>query len=236
MDLSIVIPVYNERQKIAGDVAAAAVFLKKRRIKGEIIVADDGSADGTAGEAHRAGTAVGAPLSVVRLERHRGKGAAVRAGILKSQGKITLFIDSGLCIPYEDLAVAIGWIRGGACEIAHASRRLAGSVVVRPPKRTRRLTSWLFRRFAFRAFALPAELTDTQVGCKIYDGKIARKLYGECRSEGFAFDLEIILMAVRAGCRIREFPVHWTSDPDTRLSLLRTPKTLIIDLMKLKRG
>jgi glycosyltransferase involved in cell wall biosynthesis len=234
MDLSIVIPVYNERLKIAGDVVAAAIFLRKRRIKGEVIVVDDGSADGTAEEARRAGVSERAPLSVVRLERHRGKGAAVRAGILKARGKIALFIDSGLCIPYGDLAAGIEWIRGGECEIAHASRRLAESVIIRPPKRTRRLSSWLFRQFVFRAFNLPVELTDTQVGCKIYDGRIARELYGACRSEGFAFDVEIILRAVRDRCRIREFPVHWTSDPDTRLSLLRTAGKMVMELSALK--
>jgi dolichyl-phosphate beta-glucosyltransferase len=221
VDLSIVIPVWNERAKISRDVAAAADFFRRRRTSGELIVSDDGSTDGTADEAERAGRISRVPVRMIRLP-HRGKGSAVRSGVLASVGRVVGFMDSGLCIPFEDAGTGIEWILTGKCEIAHGSRRLAESVIVRPGKRIRRLTSGCFRAVAGRLFDLPPGLTDTQAGCKFYKAEAARALYAACRSDGFAFDLEILALARRAGFRVKEFPVHWTSDPDSRLSLIRS--------------
>jgi dolichyl-phosphate beta-glucosyltransferase len=236
MDISIVIPVYNERGKIAGDVAAAADFLRRRSLDGEILVVDDGSRDGTAEEAGRAGSGSGCGAAVrVLATPHRGKGHAVRTGIAAARGGVIGFIDSGLCVPYDDLMAGIDWIRSGECDIAHGSRKLRTSDIRRPQNWRRRFASWGFRRTAVRAFHLPRHLTDTQVGCKLYRREAAHELYARCRSDGFAFDLEVILLAVRAGYRIREFPVCWTSDPDSRLSFSRTPARLLLDLIILKK-
>ena len=81
----------------------------------------------------------------------------------------------------------------------------------------------------------PRELTDTQCGFKIYKGDIARELYSQCVTDGFLFDIEIILRAQRKGYRIGEFPVEWACDPDSRLSVTRTPWPLLVELYKLKR-
>jgi glycosyltransferase involved in cell wall biosynthesis len=233
MDLSIVIPVFNEQRKIERDLAAASGFLARRRLSGEIIVSDDGSADGTADAAEEFGRAEGGPVVVLR-NPHRGKGAAVRAGMTASTGAIALFLDSGLCVPYEDLDAGLAMIRSGECDIAHGSRRHAASRILRPQARSRRAASRAFRWAAAAFLGIPRNLTDTQVGCKIYRGAVARELYGACRTEGFAFDLEIILRAKAAGHAIGEFPIRWTSDPDSRLSFSRTPWGLIRDMWRLK--
>jgi dolichyl-phosphate beta-glucosyltransferase len=138
-------------------------------------------------------------------------------------------------VPYDDLAPAVQWILGGECDIAHGSRRLAASDIRRPQNRRRRFASWAFRKMLAGTFDLPRHLTDTQIGCKLYRREIAHELYARCRLDGFGFDVEVILLAVRAGYRIREFPVHWTSDPDSRLSLAGTPLKLMLDLMTLKK-
>ncbi|MBN2202510.1 glycosyltransferase [bacterium] len=238
MDLSIIIPVWNERGKIARDAAAAAAFFRNRGIKGELIVSDDGSTDGTADAAERAGWSAGVQVKILRLP-HRGKGHAVRRGMLASSGRVAGFLDSGLCIPYEDVWAGIRLILSGQCEIAHGSRRHANSVILRPGKWTRRIASDCFRRAASGLFRIPDGLTDTQAGCKFYSGDIARALYAACRSDGFLFDLEVIVLARKTGHRILEFPVHWTSDPDSRLSIVRSLPNLVsesIALMRKTRG
>jgi glycosyltransferase involved in cell wall biosynthesis len=234
MDLSIVIPVYNEREKIETDVTAAAEFFRRRGLDGEILVVDDGSWDGTAREAERAGASSGVTIRVMRTP-HRGKGHAVRTGIAAAWGRVVGFVDSGLCVPYDDLLPGIGWIRSGECDIAHGSRKLESSTIHRPQGWRRRAASWIFRRMVLHAFDLPRHLTDTQVGCKLYRREVGHELYAECLSDGFVFDVEVIVFASRAGYRIREFPIHWTSDPDSRLSLTRVPRGLLRELNALKR-
>jgi dolichyl-phosphate beta-glucosyltransferase len=99
----------------------------------------------------------------------------------------------------------------------------------------RRLISYSFRSVVRTISGVPRHLTDTQCGFKIYKGDVARLLYNECVTDGFMFDIEIVLRAVRKGYRIEEFPVEWTCDPDSRLSVTRTPWPVLAELYALKR-
>jgi glycosyltransferase involved in cell wall biosynthesis len=234
-DLSIVIPAYNEAHKIARDVEAASRFLIERGLSGEVIVSDDGSHDDTAGTA-RACTVPGpVALQVIDQERNRGKGAAVRAGVLASSGQYVMFADSGVCIPYDEAMRGLELLRSGQCEIAHASRKRADSVIVNPQPLHRRIFSRAFRLAVDVYLGLPYRLTDTQCGFKMYRGDVGRSLYGACKTEGFLFDLEIIIRAGKAGARIAEFPVTWSCDPDSRLRAGRTTVRTIQELKDIKR-
>ncbi len=236
VDLSIIIPVYNEHGKIAGDIRAAADFCARHGLKGEIIVADDGSDDGTLEAAEKARPAAGAAeLLPLRLTPHRGKGHAVREGMVRSRGRRILFIDSGLCIPYDEISRGLALIQSGACTIAHASRRLPTSRILKPQSPSRRISAWLFRRLFTRLLGLPQELTDTQAGLKIYAGESGRALYRSCSTDGFLFDAEIILRAMHGGEKICEFPVSWSADPDSRLQLRRMPLALLREACALKK-
>jgi len=226
-DLSIIIPVFNESRKVAEDIREAGAFLENHGISGEIIIADDGSSDGTADVAESCERKPSVRLIVLRCGEHRGKGYAVRSGMTSSTGEIILFIDSGLCIPYDQVLRGLDMIRSGACDIAHASRKLKESRILRGQRLSRRIASSLFHRLALWFFHVPSSLTDTQAGLKIYRGDVGRMLYRECRLDGFLFDLDIILRAVRSGFSILEFPVDWTVDPDSRLSLIRSSAGLI---------
>jgi dolichyl-phosphate beta-glucosyltransferase len=122
-ELSIVIPAYNEAHKIARDIAAVGAFLSEQGLVGEIIVSDDGSSDDTAGVARACNVPESVTLKVLSQEKNRGKGAAVRAGIVASSGLFVMFADSGVCIPYEQAMRGLELLRGNKCEIAHASRK-----------------------------------------------------------------------------------------------------------------
>lgn len=219
--LSIVIPAYNEAGKIAVDVAAAVDFLVAQERPGEVIVVDDGGSDGTAAIAEQAGRGLARPVRAVRHERNQGKGAAVRTGILDSTGDLVLFADAGLCIPFADAGRGLTMIAAHQCDIAHGSRRLAPNSIHQGAPALRRLLSAAFRRVA--PFLEPAArgLSDTQCGFKLYRGAVARRLYAEVRCRGWLFDLDIIALAMRLGARIREFPVTWRCDRDSRVHPLR---------------
>ena len=121
MDISIVIPVFEESKKISDDVEAAVLFLKKNDFSAEIIVVDDGSKDKTAETAKAAGRDLPAAiaLKVERYIPHRGKGYAVRTGIKQSCGEYVMFVDSGNCVPFEDGLSGLKLINSGKCDIAH---------------------------------------------------------------------------------------------------------------------
>lgn len=236
MELSIIIPAFNERQKIARDVEAAARFLERENFRGEIIVVDDGSADDTAAVAQQIALPGAVTLLVIRNAAHRGKGFAVRTGILRARGDYVMFADSGLTVPYDNALRGLRLLQKGSCELAHASRRLTESVIRRPQPWPRRFFSLIFRWFVILFLKIPARLTDTQCGFKIYRGDVARELCAQCRTEGFMFDVEIILRALRRGYRIEEFPVEWSCDPDSRLSVARSPWRILRELLALKRS
>ncbi len=217
MDISVVIPAFNEENKIGHDVEAAAAFIEKEHLSGEVIVVDDGSADRTAEEARNAAVPSGIERNIIRLEKNRGKGFAVKTGILASQGDVVLFADSGACIPFANALPQIERIRSGELDIAMASRRLKGTVIHRNRSLMRRVLSALFRLAARVVTGVPGRFSDTQCGFKVYRGERARELFAECMTAGFLFELEVLLRALKKRCRIEEFPVEWTCDLDTRL-------------------
>ena len=233
MDFSIIIPVFNEGRKIATDVQAASEFLSTHVDAGEILVVDDGSSDDTAQQA-KLPVPSNVSLRVIRYEKNRGKGHAVRTGMLASIGTFVMFADSGLCIPYENALRGLKQLKSGQCDLAHGSRKRADSVIVRPHLKSRRLASWLYLWFLRIYMRIPRHLTDAQCGFKMYKGEVARQIYGECISDGFTFDIETILRAQQYGYRICEFPVEWTADPDSRLKLSKMPFYIFKSLRRIK--
>jgi len=233
--LTIVIPTFEEERKIARDVQEAAAFLISNGFDGEIIVADDGSSDGTVRAAREAPLPPGVHRSVIPASEHRGKGAAVRSGVLASHGEYVLFADSGMTVPFDNALRGLRLIQDGTCDMAHGSRELSGSVIVRDKDPDRRVLSSLFHRLAILWLHIPPTLTDTQCGFKLYRGDLARRLYGACETEGFMFDIEIILRALNEGLTIREFPLEWSCDRDSRLGVRRNAAEILKDFLKLRR-
>lgn len=235
MDLSIVIPALDEGRKIRRDVEAAAEFLARHHLRGEILIVDDGSTDDTARAAADAAVPPEIQRRVIHYTPHRGKGYAVRTGMKASCGQCVMFADAGLCTPFDNALRGMELIQRGECEIAHGSRRLPESVVTRRQPLRRRFLARLFRLGARLFLGVPGHLTDTQCGFKIYRGDVSRALYGECVSDGFLFDIEVLLRALKKGYRVREFPIHWQCDPDSRLHPVRNAWKTAAELAAIRR-
>ena len=222
--LTLVLPAYNEARRIEESLGRCAEFFRDRDLTAEIILADDGSTDATADIFHRAKLThghLGLAFKVLRLP-HRGKGAAVRAGMEAASGDPIVFLDADLTIPVEIIDVFIGALDTGA-DIAIASRYVAGSVVDRPW--WRRVMGDVFR--AVVHLLVPTNIRDTQCGGKMYTAEAAKDLFAKQRLNGFAFDAEVLFLARRAGYTVREIPFALRQHGETRIDFLAdTPKML----------
>lgn len=236
MTLTIVMPAFDEAAKIAQDVESAGRFLTSHNLAGEVIVIDDGSSDATSERAREAVVPPEVDCLVFRNELHRGKGFAVKTGVLASRGEYILFADCGLTVPFENALPGLRLLQEGICELAHGSRKLPESVIRKPQDWDRKILSALFHALVTRWMSIPPELTDTQCGFKMYRGGIARELYRECTTDGFMFDIEIILRALRHGYRIAEFPVEWTCDRDSRISFGKNFRNIIKELSQIRKN
>jgi len=147
-----------------------------------------------------------------------------------------MFADSGCCVPYGDVLRGLDMLKSTECEIVHGSRKLRESRIQKPRGWYRRICSRIFHWFVIYVMKIPRELTDTQCGFKIYRGDIGRKLYSRCISDGFMFDVEAILRARKEGYGIKEFPIEWTCDRDSRLSPAGSLCGVLRELMAIKRA
>jgi dolichyl-phosphate beta-glucosyltransferase len=238
MDISIIIPAYNESKKIGLDIEAAFMFLTNNNLSGELIVVDDGSIDGTSITAKEA--AAGLPenieVKILSYNEHKGKGYAVRTGIINSKGSYVMYADSGRCVPFDYILKGLDLLKGGDCVIAHGSRKLSSSRILKKQSAYRRFLSMVFHRLVICCFGIPSELTDTQCGFKIYSGNIARQLYEKCVTNGFMFDIEIILRALKKGYTIKEFAIEWSCDRDSRLLPGKNLLNIFSELRAIKKA
>jgi dolichyl-phosphate beta-glucosyltransferase len=213
-DLSIVIPVFNEEKKIDADLEAALAYFERQPYTFELIVVDDGSVDHTPEKITAWQQRLAPRLRAICYQPNRGKGYAVRTGMLAARGRSRMFTDAGLCVPFSETERGLAALRDG-CDVAIGSRKLAASRIVRAQPAYRQLGSRLFGVIARRLMGLGG-ITDTQCGFKLFTGPAAERLFRRGRIDGFMFDAETLINARRLGMRIAEFPVQWRADPDSR--------------------
>lgn len=228
--LSIIVPAYNEEARLAPTLTAMLDYLRARGHPFEIIVVDDGSTDGTS-ELVR-GFADDMPeVRLLRLAENRGKGYAVRSGVVNACGARVLFADADGSTPIEEVERLEAALEAGAA-VAIGSRAVRGAGV--------KVKAQLHRRLIGRAFhGLVETLTvhgikDTQCGFKLFRADVAQDLFSRMRMCGFSFDVEVLLMAQRNGHRIAEVPVNWEHRDGSRVSLILDPLRMARDLFAIR--
>ncbi|GAB3870147.1 glycosyltransferase family 2 protein [Hymenobacter segetis] len=220
MELSLIIPAFNEAQRIEPTLRRFHRFLAARPARFEIIVVDDGSTDGTVALVSAlAGELPG--LRVLCSPANRGKGHAVRLGMLAATGQVRLFSDADGSTPITELDPLLRALAAGA-DIAIGSRYLAGSRVTRPQPWFRRVWSRLVNRVVQRVL-LPGVM-DTHCGFKAFTAAAAAHTFAACTVDGWSFDLEVLARARAHGFRIREVPVRWENDERSKARIGQLPR------------
>lgn len=226
VSLSVVIPAFNEEKRLPGTLARVLPFLRSRGETFEIVVVDDGSKDRTA-EVARAN---GPEVRVLQNPGNRGKGYSVRNGMLNATGAWRLMCDADLSTPIEDLDTLKAAL-GSDAQIAIASRAVADANVEKHQSIARE-SSGRFFNLLVRVLHLPG-IKDTQCGFKLFSAAAAEAAFRNAKLDGFAFDVEALVLAKRAGFGIREVGVTWRNDEQTRVSLGRG-LAAFVDLFRLK--
>ena len=206
--VSVVIPAFNEAARLGASVTAVLSYLNERREQTELIVIDDGSTDGTAKVAEEAMADPGrVDARVIGYEENRGKGYAVRLGLLESKANIALFSDADLSSPITEAPKLIDPILRGECDLTFGSRALDRKLIgVHQPWR-REQGGRVFNLIVRLATALP--FWDTQCGFKAFRMSVCRPLIESARIDRFGFDVELLYLGYLAHLRLCEIPVRW---------------------------
>jgi glycosyltransferase involved in cell wall biosynthesis len=222
-DLSIIIPAYNEAERISPTLHRFHQFLSTSNLSYEIIVIDDGSADNTAQLVTELSKKLPC-LYLKSLPQNRGKGAAVRAGMLSAVGKLRLFSDADCSTPPEEMVKLLDALKEGVLDIAIGSRYLEASEVIKPQPRLRIMWSRLTNKVVQRML-LPG-IGDPHCGFKVFTASAAQQVFSRCRVDGWSFDLESLAIASRLGFNIREVPVKWVNDERSKGKIRHLPKEI----------
>jgi glycosyltransferase involved in cell wall biosynthesis len=206
--LSIVVPAYNEAARLGRSLQEIMRYLNDTREPSEVIVVDDGSTDETAEIARRELQDSGAVSTrVIRYEENRGKGYAVRLGLLEAQANIAVFSDADLSTPITETPKLVDPIRSGEVDLTFGSRALDRRLIgVHQPWR-REQGGRVFNLIVRMATGLP--FWDTQCGFKAFRMSVCRPLIAAAQIDRFGFDVELIYLAQLARLRLQEIPVRW---------------------------
>lgn len=231
---TVVIPCYNEAARIGGTLRSTLDYLAANTPESELIVVNDGSTDATAAIARE--KLDGATIQARLLENfpNRGKGAAVRSGLLAAQKPIGLFFDADLSTPLTETPKLIEPIAHGEVDIAFGSRALDRSLIgVHQPWR-REQGGRVFNLLVRAATGLP--FWDTQCGFKAFQLDVCRPILEVAHVNGFAFDVELLFLAHSAGLRIREIPVRWNHAEGSKVSFFRDSLRMLREVIAMRQG
>jgi dolichyl-phosphate beta-glucosyltransferase len=229
--ISIVIPAYNEEKRIRGSLSETCAYLNNSGIYYEIIVVDDGSSDGTSRIVESMVTD-SPKVTLVRYEKNKGKGHALRTGVLVTKGDFVLVMDADLSTPMEELQKLMPYLFDGGFDIAIGSRALALSDIIKKQPWWRQGMGKMFNQIV--KMLVIGDFEDTQCGFKLFTGDVARELFGEAKIDRFAYDVEILARAKRKGFRMKEVPIRWINSPESRVDPLKDSLRMLVDLVRIR--
>jgi dolichyl-phosphate beta-glucosyltransferase len=229
--LIIIIPAYNESVRIIDSLTAIGLYIEKQNYQCKVLVVDDGSKDSTLSICRK--FAQKHPwMQIISYTRNKGKGHAVRVGILHSSADFFLICDADLATPIDELDGFWQYIDEGA-DIVIASRPIKGShLVKRQP---------LYREMAGRAFnhvirmMAVHDIADTQCGFKLFRGSVAKKIFSKCEIDGWSFDIEVLYIAQKLGFCIKEAAVHWYHRSGSKIQFLRDGIRMLRDVNRIRK-
>lgn len=239
MYLSIIIPAFNERDRIGPTLETVFEYLNAERYEAEVLVVDDGSRDDSVSVVRAKLAALRSQYPYIVGELHElgvnsGKGAAVRRGMLEARGKIRIFTDADLSTPIQEVAKMIRAIGEEGYDVAVGSRAAEGRTLVKKRQ------PW-YRELMGRVFNVFVQLfvfrgiKDTQCGFKGFRGDVAEKLFGMQKVMRFSFDVEILYLARKHGYKIKEVAVEWYNDERTTVGAVSDSTKMFLELLRIKK-
>lgn len=234
-DVSIVVPAYEEEDRLGDSIVKILAHVRDNGINAELIVVDDGSRDGTAEIAKKAASGFdGETTKVIRYEKNRGKGFAVKTGLLAAAADIALFSDADLSTPIEEMHKLIDPIAAGECDVAFGSRALDRSLIGthQPWRREQggKVMNLVIRTMSGLPFA------DTQCGFKAFRMEKFRPLLDVMTVDRFGFDVEFLYVAKFHDLRLKEIPVRWNNVEGSKVSVFRDTRRMFSELIQIRRN
>lgn len=230
--VSIIIPAFNEEQRLPGTLEQVLSYLSEQTYPSEILIVENASQDNTFQVAHQFADKHNTDQLPVRVlqESRRGKGAAVKKGVFNAEGEYRFMCDADLSMPVSEInrffPPAIEQL-----DISIASREAAGAIRYNEPT-YRHLVGRVFNTL-IRILALPG-LNDTQCGFKCFRASIAEELFKDMTITGWSFDVEILYLAQQRGYEIVEIPIPWYYNPDSHISVVKDSLQMALDIFKIR--
>jgi dolichyl-phosphate beta-glucosyltransferase len=226
IDLSIIIPAYNEESRLPETLGKIAAYIHASNRDTEVLVVDDGSTDGTLAAAESMRNRLPA-MRIVSNGVNRGKGFSVRHGMLEASGRIALFTDADLSAPIEEADKLLAAVDKNY-DVAIGSRAMNRTLISARQSRFREFAGIVFNTVVRLCLRLP--FVDTQCGFKAFKREPCKIIFEQQRIERFGFDPELLYLARHHGLHSTEIPVRWAHSPGTKVSMLRDSLQMFADV------
>ena len=227
--LSVVVPAYNEASRLPKAAPPVIKYLRQQEYNWEIILIDDGSEDNTAAVAEEVFR--GNEITILKNGFNRGKGFSVRRGVLSARGDITLISDADFSTPIQELEKLLSAISDGF-DLAIGSRSLPDSNIT---KRQAWLREYMGRTFNLLVqFIALSGFIDTQCGFKMFPKDVGQSLLSKMKVDRFAFDVELLYLARKRDLKIKEIPIEWHNDGDSRVHIIIDSFRMVVDLLRIR--
>ncbi len=231
-DLSVIVPAFNEEQRLPETLDKMQQYLDANYTEYEVLVVDDGSQDKTSQVV--LDMQQGFPqLHLIERDKNYGKGAAVRHGLEQAVGKLRLFSDADLSTPMHCLKTLESAITRGA-DVAIGSRAHTDTVIPQSQAFPRQGMGQVFNMLMRQLVGLP--FADTQCGFKLFTAQAVDKILPHARIDGFAFDVELLVIAKSMGLKVVDCPIEWSNDASSRVNVLIHPAAMLKELIKIRKN
>lgn len=232
MHFSIIIPAYNEEERLKESLDKIHSYLNAKFFKYEVIVVNDGSTDNTKQSALSSSLYQTGKLKLLTNIQNKGKGFSVKKGILESKGNFVLFSDADLSTPIEEVEKLFKYVNSGY-DIAIGSRSIKGADI--------RVHQPVYRELMGRFFNLIVKtvalkgIVDTQCGFKLFKSEVAKEIASRMQINGFSFDVEMLYLGKKIGYSVKEVPIVWINSPASRVEVFKDSLKMFSDVLSIKR-
>jgi dolichyl-phosphate beta-glucosyltransferase len=230
INLSVIVPAYNEQDRLGPQLGSVLDYLDKNFPSYELIIVDDGSKDQTAKSVAEA-IKTEKRSKLISYSPNRGKGFAVRTGVLASHGENVLFMDADLSTPLSEIPRILELLENA--DIVIGSRGRENDKVTKKAPLFRQLASRIFDQIKYLLVGL-RRFKDTQCGFKAFKGDVARKLFSKCQIDRFMFDAEVLYLAEKSNLKILEMPVSWADMPGSTVRFWEGIYYMFRDLWRIR--